>query len=191
MMRMADADVIPFQFVNQAETVKGYVAEVKKLAETMRAQTKERNMEIKEGAYTAAADPKKVSVAPKMEAIPPYLNFAPLDQASDDLTAAAAEYEKAFTAHAASGTGAANMTLLDTERAQTDETGLPNRPWFKNLVYAPGFFTGYGVKTLPAVREAIEQKEWPMVDAQIARTAAAIEREADVLKAATKELAAN
>jgi N-acetylated-alpha-linked acidic dipeptidase len=57
------------------------------------------------------------------------------------------------------------------------------------MVYAPGFYTGYGVKTLPAVREAIEQKEWPMVDTQITRTAEALEREVAVLKAATKELA--
>ena len=69
-----------------------------------------------------------------------------------------------------------------------DSVGLPNRPWFQNMVYAPGFYTGYGVKTLPAVREAIEQKQWTMVDAQIARTAAALEREAEVLKDGTKTL---
>ena len=68
-------------------------------------------------------------------------------------------------------------------------TGLPNRPWFENMAYAPGFYTGYGVKTLPAIRESIEQKDWKIVDTEIARTAAAIEREAEVLKAATKTLA--
>jgi N-acetylated-alpha-linked acidic dipeptidase len=190
MMRMADADVIPYQFTDQAETVKGYVSEVKKLADSMRAQTKERNAEIAEGVYKAAADPKKVMIPPAVEAVPPYLNFGPLDQASDDLTAAAADYEKALAAHPVSDETAVNTTLIETERAQTDPGGLPNRPWFKNMVYAPGFFTGYGVKTLPAVREAIEQKEWPKVDGEITRTAAALEREADVLKAATKELSA-
>jgi N-acetylated-alpha-linked acidic dipeptidase len=69
-----------------------------------------------------------------------------------------------------------------------DARGLPNRPWFQNMIYAPGFFTGYGVKTLPAVREDIEQKEWADVDLQIERTAAAIEREAAMLKAATATL---
>ncbi|QMV19768.1 M28 family peptidase [Granulicella sp. 5B5] len=189
MMRMADADVIPYQFTDEADTVHNYVTEVKKLADTMRAQTKERNMAIAEGAYKAAADPKKVSVPPPVEPVPPYLNFAPLDQASDDLTAAAAAYEKAFTAHAASGDSAVNPELIKTERALTDPTGLPNRPWFENMVYAPGFYTGYGVKTLPAVREAIEQKDWSIVDAEIARTAAALEREVGILKAATKMLA--
>jgi N-acetylated-alpha-linked acidic dipeptidase len=189
MMRMADADVIPYQFTDQAETVHGYVTEIKKLADTMRMQTKERNMDIAEGAYKAAADPHKVSVPPPVEVVPPYLNFAPLDQASDDLTAAAAEYEKAFTAHGATAGNDVNEELLKSERALLDKGGLPNRPWFENMVYAPGFYTGYGVKTLPAVREAIEQKEWPMVDTQITRTAEALEREVAVLKAATKELA--
>jgi N-acetylated-alpha-linked acidic dipeptidase len=69
-----------------------------------------------------------------------------------------------------------------------DPEGLPGRPWFQNLIYAPGLYTGYGVKTLPAVREAIEQKQWSEVDKQIARTAAAIEREADALKQATQTL---
>jgi N-acetylated-alpha-linked acidic dipeptidase len=190
MMRMADADVIPYQFTDQAETVKGYVSQVKKLADTMRAETKERNAEIAEGVYKAAADPKKVMVPPAVEEVPPYLNFGPLDQASDDLTAAAADYEKALAAHPVSSETSVNTTLIETERAQTDPGGLPNRPWFKNMVYAPGFFTGYGVKTLPAVREAIEQKEWPKVDGEITRTAAALEREAAVLKDATKELSA-
>jgi len=71
--------------------------------------------------------------------------------------------------------------LVDTE-------GLPGRPWYQNLIYAPGLYTGYGVKTLPTVREAIEQKQWSEVDKQIARTSAAIKREADALKQATQTL---
>jgi len=190
MMRMADADVIPYQFADEADTFHNYVTEVKRLADTERAQIKERNMDLAEGVYKAAADPKKVSVPPPMEKVPPYLNFAPLDQASDDLTAAAAKYDKAFAASADTNT-AVNTELLLTQLALLDPEGLPNRPWFQNMAYAPGFYTGYGVKTLPAVREAIEQKEWPIVDAQIARTAAAMEREVEVLKTATKMLAGN
>jgi len=76
------------------------------------------------------------------------------------------------------------------ERAFLSSEGLPNRPWFQHQIYAPGFYTGYGVKTLPAVREAIEQKQYKDVDAQIARTAAAVEREASLLKSATKTLEA-
>ena len=188
MMRMADADAIPYQFGDFADTVRTYVTDVKKLADTTRAQAKERNTEIAEGVYQALRDPKSVRVAPSTEAVPPYFNFAPLDQASDDLTAAAAAYDKAFAAHATAVPTALNPQILQAERVLMDPDGLPRRPWFKDMMYAPGFYTGYGVKTLPAVREAIEQKQWKEVDAQIARTAAAVEREASLLKAATKTL---
>jgi N-acetylated-alpha-linked acidic dipeptidase len=188
MMRLADADIIPFQFGDLADTIHGYVGEVKKLTDTMRAQSKERNAEIADGTYAALADPQKKRVVPPVEPLAPYLNFAPLDQASDDLTAAAAEYDKAFAAHGASGVTAVNPELIQTERVFLDPGGLPNRPWFENMMYAPGFYTGYGVKTLPAIRETIEQKDWTAVDPQIARTAAAVEREAMLLKEAAKTL---
>ena len=188
VMRMADADVLPYQFTNEAETFHTYVTEVKKLADSMRSQIKQRNEDLADGAYKAASDPKKTSVPPPVDAVPPYFNFAPLDQASDDLTAAASQYEKAFAAHGSSGKTAIDVQLMQAQHALTDSTGLPNRPWFQNMVYAPGFYTGYGVKTLPAVREAIEQKQWSVVDTQIARTAAAIEREVQALKEATKML---
>ncbi|MGA1983605.1 MAG: transferrin receptor-like dimerization domain-containing protein [Acidobacteriaceae bacterium] len=190
MMRMADADAIPYQFGDFADTVRTYVTDVKKLADTMRAQAKERNTEIAEGVYQALRDPKSVRVAPPTEEVAPYFNFAPLDQASDDLTAAAAAYDKAFAAHASAVPAALNPEIMQAERVLTDPDGLPKRPWFKDMMYAPGFYTGYGVKTLPAVREAIEQKQWKDVDAQIARTAAAVEREASLLKAATHTLEA-
>jgi N-acetylated-alpha-linked acidic dipeptidase len=188
VMRMADADVIPYQFTDEADTFHNYVTEVKKLADTMRAQIKDRNADIAAGVYQAAADPEKVSVPPPVESVPQYFDFAPLDQASDDLTAAATAYEKAFALHGSEADKGVNLELLKAQHALTDPEGLPNRPWFENMIYAPGFYTGYGVKTLPAVREAIEQKQWSIVDPQIARTAAAIEREVDVLKAATKML---
>jgi N-acetylated-alpha-linked acidic dipeptidase len=185
-MRMADADVIPYQFTDQAETIHGYVTEIERLASTMRTTTKERNQNILDGAYKAAADPKKpYMVLPKVEPLPPYINFTALDQASDDLTTAAVDYERA-AAH--SSNPAVNEELIQSERVFLDPGGLPHRPWFEHMIYAPGFYTGYGVKTLPAVREAIEQKEWPTVDTQIKRTAEAIEREAALLKAATQML---
>jgi N-acetylated-alpha-linked acidic dipeptidase len=188
VIRLADADVIPYQFTDLADTLHTYVGEVKKLADTERAQIKETNTELADGTYKAIADPKKTLVPPTAEPLPPFFNFAPLDQASEDLTNAAAEFEKAFTAHAAEGKTAVNPKLLHAEQAFLDPAGLPKRPWYENMMYAPGLYTGYGVKTLPAVREAIEQKQWSDVDTEIARTAAAIEREADLLKSATQIL---
>jgi N-acetylated-alpha-linked acidic dipeptidase len=188
MMRMADADVIPFQFGDLADTVRTYVTGVKRLSDTMRAEVKERNTEITDGVYKALEDPKKKRVAPQVEALPPYLNFAPLDQAMDDLTTAASEYDKAFTVDSQKAPASLNLQLIPSERVFLDPAGLPNRPWFQNMMYAPGFYTGYGVKTLPAIREAIEQKQWKDADAQIERTAAAMEREAVLLKSATQTL---
>jgi N-acetylated-alpha-linked acidic dipeptidase len=189
MMRLADAEVLPFKFTNFAETVHTYIAEIKELDANQRAHAKELDSEIDDGVYKAIADPKVKMVPPVKEPIPPYLNFAPLDNAADDLTRAAEAYEKAFEA---SGGGRApadlNVKLIKTERLLTDSAGLPNRPWFENLVYAPGFYTGYGVKTLPGVREAIEQKRWSEADQQIVRVAKALQNEADLLDEATKEL---
>ena len=188
VLRMADADVIPFQFTDLADTLHTYVTEVKKLADSQRAKLNETNQEITDGVYKAIADPRKKMVPPIIEALPPYFNFGPLDQASDDLTLAAAEYEKAFNAGAFESKAAVNAQLIQTERVFLDPAGLPKRPWYENMMYAPGLYTGYGTKTLPAVREAIEQKQWSEVDGQIARTAAAMEREAALLTSAAQTL---
>ncbi len=186
VMRMADADVLPFQFPDFADTIHMYVGELEKLATSMRSQAVERNSEIAEGVYQALYDPKKKMIPPPVEPVPPYLNFAPLDQASDDLTRAANNYEKAFTAADGNAPPDVNLDVIKSERMLIDSAGLPHRPWFENLIYAPGFYTGYGVKTIPGVREAIEQKEWKEADAQIVRVSAALEREADLLEQAAK-----
>lgn len=188
VLRTADADVIPFQYADLADTIHVYTSEVKKLADTLRAQTKERNTEIADGVYKALTDPKKTSVPPSIEPPVPYFNFAPLDQASDDLTSAAAAYDRAVANHAAGATAEVNAQILQADRALIDADGLPGRPWYRNLIYAPGLYTGYAVKTLPALREAIEEKRWNEVDQEIARTAAALEREVAVLKNVAKTL---
>ena len=188
MMRLADAEILPFKFTNFAETIHTYVTEIKKLDADQRAEAKELNAEIDEGVYKALADPKKKMVPPVKEPIAPYLNFAPLDTAADDLTRAAEAYEKAFAASNTKAPAGLNAKLIKTERLLTDSAGLPNRPWFENLVYAPGFYTGYGVKTIPGVREAIEQKRWAEADQQIVRAAKALQSEADLLDEAAKDL---
>jgi N-acetylated-alpha-linked acidic dipeptidase len=189
VMRMADADLLPFQFSDLADTVHMYIRQLKELANQKREETRERNREIDEGVYQALHDPKKTLVPPKPEIVPPYLNFAPLDQASDDLTEVAKAFDEAYTAAEGSAPASVNADLIRSERLLTDSRGLPNRPWFQHLLYAPGFYTGYGVKTIPGVREAIEQNQWSEADEQIRRAAAALERETDLLKQATRALA--
>ncbi len=185
VMRMADADLLPFQFSDLADTVHLYLTQLKSLANDKRDEAKERDRQIAEGVYDALKDPKKTLVPPGVEEIPPYLNFAPLEQASDDLSNAAQAYDKAFAAAGGTAPAELNVNLLRSERVLTDDHGLPNRPWFEHVLYAPGFYTGYGVKTIPGVREAIEQKRWTEADEQIKRAAAALEKEADLLKQAT------
>src|SRR5581483_7803077 len=120
---------------------------------------------------------KPASVAPPREEVPPYLNFAPLDNAVDALTQASAEYRKDLDAASANGGALAsaslaevNQMLIDNEQQLTLEKGLPGRPWYKHYIDAPGQYTGYAAKTLPAVREAIELKRWKEADEEIVVT---------------------
>ena len=78
-----------------------------------------------------------------------------------------------------------NQRLIESERAFLDENGLPERPWFKNQIYAPGAYTGYGVKTLPGVREAIEERHWKEADEQIEIAARGLERFSAEIEKAT------
>ncbi len=186
IMRLADADLLPFEFNNFSDTMQTYVKELKTLAQKSRDEIIERNRELEEGVFTAMTDPRVKSVPPAKEAVPPYLNFAPLDNATDALARASAEYRKALDRATANG-GAAiakaslaevNQGLMESEHKLTLEQGLPGRPWFKHFVDAPGQYTGYEAKTLPVVREAIEQKQWKEADAGIAVTAKVLETEA-------------
>src|SRR5579859_5631054 len=103
MMRLADADLLPFEFGDFADDVQMYVREVKKFAGQQQEEVAERNREIDEGAFTATADPKEKYVPPTKEEVPPHLNFAPLDNAVDKLNQSAEEYRKALNTANANG----------------------------------------------------------------------------------------
>jgi len=189
IMRLADAEVLPFQFTDFTDTLHTYVTELKKLAADQRAEIEEKNREIEDGVFAAADDPRKPLVVPSRQPVPPYLNFAPLDNALDLLTQSADKYEKALKAAGEKASPLVNAKLIESERRLTDSAGLPNRPWFQHMIYAPGFYTGYGVKTIPGVREAIEQKRWAEADIQIVRAAKVLEREAELLEGAASDVA--
>ena len=146
--------------------------------------------------FAAIQDPRKKTVPPKIEPVAPYLSFAPLENGADALARSAERYEKALAKLTANG-GAAlaraslddvNRKLIASERALTDSRGLPNRPWFKHQIYAPGFYTGYAVKTIPAVREAIEQKHWSDADPAIALVGRTLANEAALIEQAAADL---
>jgi N-acetylated-alpha-linked acidic dipeptidase len=196
VMRLADSELLPFDFDNFTDTIRRYIDEVQKLAKDKRDQIVERNKRIDEGLFAATMDPRVPMTAPPRETVPPFLNFAPLDNGLAALQRTAELYDKALAQSAENGGAAlaraalkdANDKLIQVERALTLNEGLPNRPWFKHQIYAPGFYTGYGVKTLPAVRESIEQKEWKLADEEIAKVGKVLENVGEAIQGATTEL---
>jgi len=186
----ADADLLPFEFTNLSDTTQTYLREVQTLLRQRQDDVRERNREITDGVLAAVNDPKEPRPIPASEDVPPALNFAPLENALTALTHAADRYK---TATARPVTDVAvirtvNARLIQAERQFIDEGGLPRRPWYRHLLYAPGFYTGYGVKTMPGVREAIEQKRYEEADKEAARLAAAVTREAALINDAATAL---
>ena len=182
VLRLANAELLPFEFGGLADTTKVYLKELRALAEDQRNDIAERNRQIEEGVFTALRDPKRPTVAPVHTEVPPYLNFAPFENALAALSRSAERYEaalgKAWTAGVPAETlRVLNRQLLDSERRLIDPAGLPRRPWYKHLLYAPGVYTGYAVKTVPGVREAIEAKDWAEADAEVARVSKALAAE--------------
>jgi N-acetylated-alpha-linked acidic dipeptidase len=193
VLRLADADVLPFDFTGLADAVSRYVKEVRDLAKERREAAEENNRRIDEGVPEAVADPREPFVAPKKDPPVPDFDFSPLEKASASLTEAARDYEAAFAGDERAGVSRlarANALLRSAERALTREEGLPRRPWFKHFVYAPGFYTGYDVKTLPAVRESIEETQYPDVNPEIVRTAETLARAAAHIREAASALRA-
>jgi N-acetylated-alpha-linked acidic dipeptidase len=194
MMRLADADVLPFGFSTLTATARRYTKQLQQLWATRAAKIAERNAAIASGYYAMTNDPRDPSSAPAVQVMPPEFNFSPLLNALDTLGQAASRYEAAYakwtggaTANAATLT-ALNAQLIQAERAMTSSDGLPRRPWFQHLLYAPGYYTGYGVKTMPGAREAMDQGQWSDVDAQIVRIAAALRAEAALVNKAAATL---
>ncbi len=195
VMRMADADILPFEFTDFADTMEKYNKDLQKLLQSKQDEAREREQELKEGAYRAAIDPRKPTVAPPPEDIPPHLNFAPLENALDILSKSAEHYKSAFNKAEASGFQsndkqlmALNQKLLQSERRLTDPVGLPRRPWYKHMIYAPGVYSGYAPKTMPGIREAIEQRRWQEADTEIAHVAKVLEGEATLIESAAADL---
>jgi N-acetylated-alpha-linked acidic dipeptidase len=179
VLRTANAATLPFGFEPLADVVARYLKEVTALTDEMREKTAEDNRNVAERRFELAADPRETFVAPKAKPAVPFLNFAPLQNASAALKKSSAAYAKAAkdgTATLEPGARKAlDEALLATERALTRPEGLPLRPWYVHQVYAPGLYTGYGVKTLPGVREAIEERRWDEAQKQIASASAALE----------------
>jgi N-acetylated-alpha-linked acidic dipeptidase len=166
-LRMSEADVLPLRVGDFSDSVTQYIAEVHKLADDMRESTDLQHRLLDEKLYTLAADPTKTYRTPERDAAVPVLNLAPLDNALLRLKKVTKAYDEARA-----GAFRAGLKLSDAERVEVDgllrsleqtlinPKGLPGRPWYQHMIYAPGLKTGYGAKTLPGVREAIEDRRW-------------------------------
>jgi N-acetylated-alpha-linked acidic dipeptidase len=188
VLRLANADVLPFEFTNFAETVNQYVGEIARLTEGMREDTRNMNQIITNGMLQAAQDPQVTFVMPQPKENVPFLNFAPLQNAVAKLQESARNYQKASAGKQLSPAQQRSLDelLMKTERVLLRDQGLPRRDWFKHQIYAPGFYTGYGVKTLPGVREAIEQRNWKEASEQIDIVSKVIENFAAEIDKAAK-----
>ena len=185
-LRLANAHILPFEFTHFTSVVKKYANEVINLAGSLREDANRHNMLINNGTYALASNPKNNLKVPEKKASVPYFNFAPLDNALIILTAQSDNFTKTLNNRFLSYHSNRNLNtiLRNMERALTREHGLPKRPWYKHHIYAPGFYTGYGVKTLPGVREAIEQSEFEQVQAQIDILASVINKFSSKIKEA-------
>ena len=176
VLRMANADVLPLRFENLSKTVGGYVKELVKLADDEREKTARTNDQLSSGALKLAANPRKPGALPEAKQPVPFINFAPLQNAAAKLQASVDAWSKADTGKLDPTKQAAlDAILMKAEQSLLGAEGLPKRPWYRHLLYAPGYYTGYGVKTVPGVREAIEQRDWAGAEVQIGRVAKALD----------------
>jgi N-acetylated-alpha-linked acidic dipeptidase len=193
VMRVANADLLPAEFGNLSATAQRYLGEVTTLRETTAKEIDELNRRLAEGAYSITNDPRNPLQPPKAQAPAPHLNFAAVQNAADSLARVAARYEAAYSGLQTSAPSAAALAQVNALLRQSDQVmlipdGLPKRPWYQHALYAPGYYTGYGVKTMPGVREAIEQRDWKTAEEQIVKLSAALLRESDLIARAARQL---
>ena len=199
IMRLADADIIPVDFLPQAQAIAKYVADLEKLLKGKQDEFTERNLELQEGVFRATFDPRRPLQPPAAEPVPPFIDFAPMKNAVTLLTKSAERYSAALAALEAKGAPALpepalallNEDLMRVSRAFLNQRGLPDRPWFKNQIYAPGAYTGYGAKPIAAVREYMDERRWRDAEAQVPQVAAAIDSAAAAIDKAAADVEGN
>ncbi|MBT5506059.1 MAG: M28 family peptidase [Flammeovirgaceae bacterium] len=166
VLRLANAEVLPFEFQAWHTTVQGYLTEINALTNMMRGAVEQHNNLINKKVFSLTADPKKPFNQPVKKAIVPYVDFSPLYNALTNLKVTIDTLEGKSLISLVSK-DALNDKLMHAEQVLTFVSGLPRRSWYRHQIYAPGFYTGYGVKTLPGVREAIEQENWEECQSQV------------------------
>jgi N-acetylated-alpha-linked acidic dipeptidase len=188
-MRLANAETLPVRFDGFVRAVAGYVDELVKMTDTMRKDTEDRNRSIADRSLELASDPRVPFVVPAPKSPVPYLNFAPLENALARLRTSARMFEeqqqRAATPLPLNTRKQLDQIFIQCARALLRPEGLPRRPWYKHEIYAPGFYTGYDAKTIPGVREAIEERRWDDANVQIPIVAQTLEAMAEQIDRAT------
>ncbi|MGC1390149.1 MAG: transferrin receptor-like dimerization domain-containing protein [Bacteroidales bacterium] len=184
VLRMADADGLPFDFTHLFKTIDAYSKDLMALLKTSRENTELENQIINSGSYVIGEDPTKKHVVPLVKPEVPYLDFSPLQNAVQQLGNSVDSLNIVFKNRIKTNTLslAFNQSLQHAEQQLLNETGLPRRAWYKHTLYAPGSYTGYDVKTMPGIREAIEQRDWKEAQQQIEVDSKAIIRLAEYFK---------
>ena len=183
VLRLSEADVLPFDFTALHKTIKGYITELVSNVDALREKAQVENDLIKNNAYTIAADPTTKLATPTLLTEVPFVDFSSLLNALATLEKSAQKLEKLKAGADANKLAAINAKIYSAEQSLLLPAGLPRRPWYKHSLYAPGFYTGYGVKTVPGVREAIEQQNWTETQQQITAVANAINKFSSYLDA--------
>ncbi|WP_266182844.1 transferrin receptor-like dimerization domain-containing protein [Dyella humicola] len=183
VLRTADASIVPMRFGDFSDTLDRYVAELHQLVDSTRTDTQEQHQLLDQHAFELAADPARPVAPPARDSDMADINLAPLDQAAKQLKQSAQAYDVAYNERASTGFDMPeaqqrqlNALMGKMEQALGDPAGLPTRPWFKHMIYAPGMLTGYGVKTVPGVREAIEARRWNEANQYAVVTAKVLDR---------------
>jgi N-acetylated-alpha-linked acidic dipeptidase len=189
VLRTADAELLPLRVSDLATAVAGQVAELKALTFSRREHALAVNSLLDRRAFSLASDPTASSGTPNREPAPPELDFSPLDAAARRLEASARAYDEVASSPGAADRAArANPILQRLEQTLLRPEGLPGRPWYRHLIYAPGVETGYGSKTLPGVREAIEAGDWDLARQFIGGTARVLDAASAQIEAAKAAL---
>ena len=190
VLRLADSPVPLQRFGALADAVSGYLDEVKKLAQERRETAAAQERLLSAHVFRLAADPDRLKVPPAALKPVPKFNFAPMEAAVAHLRRSAKSYDAAVSSRGSGLPPQESERLFrlvsEAEQALAPDAGLPGRPWYRNVIYAPGRLTGYSAKTLPGIREGIEEQRWNNVKRYIAITAGALDAAADRLDAARR-----
>ena len=196
VLRLSEADILPFRFVNMVDNFRKFIDDNKRLARKIHDNTQLRNSMLDNNDFTISRNPKKIYLPPKRYTEVPEFDFGPLDDAFDRLTSSAWKYEETLLKYKKGSLSAEkkseiNALLRTVEQAFISQKGLPRREWFKNMIYAPGYYTGYGVKTLPGIREGLEERNWNEVREYVNEVAKSLDRATRNINSASRILNEN